>query len=289
MAPRVLDPAGLRARSRVLAAVRRWFDEHGYLEVPTPVRVPTAAMEEHLFPIASEDRWLRTSPELALKRVLAAGLPRVYEIGPCFRGREQGRWHHTEFLMLEWYRVGAQIPDLMDEVEALVAVAAASVGAQSGPWERLTVAQAFAHAGLDLQAVEPEDGSWDTAFFRAWVDQVEPALPRRCFVRDWPASQAALAEVRDDRSPPVAQRFEAYLDGVELANAFLELRDEAEQRRRFAVANAARRAAGEPENAVDEAFCKAVGVLPPVTGIALGIERLVAVLTRAEELACVQV
>lgn len=269
--------------------MRRWFDAHGYLEVPTPVRVPTAAMEEHLFPIASEDLWLRTSPELALKRVLASGLPRVYEIGPCLRGREQGRWHATEFLMLEWYRVGAGLVELMDETEALVRVASRAVGAEDAPFVRLTVAEAFAHAGLSLSDLEPEDASWDTAFFRAWVETVEPALPSRCFVRDWPASQAALSEVRDDGPTPVAQRFEVYIDGIELANAFLELRDEAEQRRRFAVENAKRRAAGEPEHPVDEAFCEAVGRLPPVAGIALGIERLVAVLTRAEELACVQV
>lgn len=285
----MIDPQGLRARARVLAAVRTWFGDHGYLEVPTPVCVPSGAMEEHLFPIRAGDGFLRTSPEFALKRVVAAGLPRIYEIGPCFRGREQGPWHGTEFTMLEWYRAGADLIDLQDEVRALVDVAAAALG-RPGPaaWQVCTVQSLFEPV-VPLDRIEPEDGSWDTAFFRLWVDRIEPSLPAACFVTAWPASQAALSEVRDDRTPAVAQRFEAYLNGVELANAFLELRDGAEQRRRFEESNLHRTRAGEPENPVDDAFCEAVDHLPPVAGIALGIDRLVAALLEEDSIECVRV
>jgi lysyl-tRNA synthetase class 2 len=280
----VIDPRGLRARAAVLAAVRAFLAEHGYREVPTPALVPSPAMEEHLHALAVGGGFLRTSPEFALKRAVAAGLPRVYELGPCFRAREHGPWHRQEFWMLEWYRAGAGLADLMDEVEALVARAAAALGV-AGParWERSTVPARFAALGLDLTTAtaaelgaRPGD-SWDDAFFRRWLEQVEPALPPAVFVRDWPASQAALAQVRTD-GPHRAERFEAYLNGVELANAFLELIDAGEQRRRFEAANAARVAAGEPPHPVDEALIDAVGRMPPTAGIALGVDRLVAAL-----------
>lgn len=280
------DAAGLRARAAVLHAVRTWFAGHGYLEVPTPALVPSPALEEHLYALSAGDGWLRTSPEFALKKVLAAGLPRIYEIGPCWRDREHGSWHGTEFTMLEWYRVGASLADLMDEVEALVAAAARSLGREApGPWRRATVRELFReHTGIDLATAsasdlsdDPTDG-WDDAFFRRWLTDVEPRFTEPLFVRDWPASQAALATVRDDGQWPVADRFEVFLGGVELANAFGELADPVEQRRRFVSANAARLAAGEPPHPVDEALIEAVGRMPPTSGIALGLDRLVAAL-----------
>ncbi len=277
---------GVRARAAALAATRRWFEAHGYLEVPTPVRVPSPAMEEQLFALEAEGAFLRTSPELALKRVVASGLPRVYELGPCFRGRESGGWHGTEFLMLEWYRVGAQLPDLMDEVESLVAAVAAGLEVPApAAWRRETVRGAFlATTGLDLatadaRTLSPRDAdNWDDAFFRRWVEEVEPRLTGAVFVSDWPASQAALAKARTDGDWPVAQRFEAFLGGVELANAFLELIDAGEQARRWRAAQANREAAGEVPYPLDDAFLQAVGHLPTTSGIALGFDRLVAVL-----------
>lgn len=279
-----LDAASLRARARVLQALRIWFDENGYLEVPTPALVRSGGMEEHLHPLAVEDGWLRTSPEFALKRVVAAGLPRIYEIGPCFRGRERGAWHGREFLMLEWYRVGAELADLMFEVEDLIAAAAIALGRHPpGPFRRVTIRDLFERDGVDLTRASPreiaDEDAWDDAFFRRWVERIEPDLEGPLFVEDWPASQAALAQVRDDGDWPVAQRFEVFLDGVELANAFLELTDAAEQRQRFHEANALRAVAGDPPNPVDERFVRAVGEMPPTAGIALGIDRLVAVLT----------
>lgn len=281
-----MDAAGLRARAQVLGAVRGYFASRGYLEVPTPSLVPSPALEEHLFALSAADGFLRTSPEFALKRVVAAGLPRVYEIGPCWRDREQGRWHGREFWLIEWYRVGAALPDLMDEVEGLVAAAAHALGKPSvGPWRRVTVRDLFLEVtGLDLAHAAPDEisdrdpDSFDEAFFRRWVADVEPSLTSPTFVTHWPASQSALAQVRDDGVWPVAQRFEVFLGGVELGNAFLELIESREQLRRFLSANAAREASGEAPHPVDHDLVDAVGRMPPTAGIAVGLDRLVAAL-----------
>jgi len=288
----VIDAEGVRARAGLLRAVRAWFDEHGYLEVQTPTLVPSPAMEAFLYPLTAGDRFLRTSPEFALKRLVAAGLTRVYEIGPCYRDREVGPWHATEFTMLEWYRAGASLSDLMDEVEDLISATARALGApQPGTWRRVTVRELFAeHTGIDLARasaddLSPEDEGWDDGFFRRWVSDVEPKLTAPTLVTDWPASQAALSRIRDDGSWPVASRFEAYLGGVELANAFLELTDATEQRRRFTSANAVRAMAGEAPHPVDEDFIAAVGRMPRTAGIAMGLDRLLAALCRWESIA----
>lgn len=280
-----LDAGGLRARARVLGAMRRVFAERGYLEVPTAVLVPSPAMEEHLHPVSAGGGFLRTSPEFALKRVLGVGLGRIYEIGPCFRDREHGSWHRREFTMCEWYRVGAELEDLMDEVELLVSASAEALGVPvPGPWRRVTIRDLFReHTGIDPSVasaadLSDADESWDDAFARRWVSDVEPRMTGALHVYDWPASQAALARVRDDGAWPTACRFEVYIDGIELANAFLELTEPAEQRRRFLVANEARIAAGELPHAIDEALIDAVVRIPRTAGIALGVDRLVAVL-----------
>ncbi len=284
----MLDPEGLRARAVVLRALRRTLEARGYLEVPTPVRAASPALEPTLFafPVRGGG-YLRTSPELALKRVLAAGLPRIYEIGPCLRAREDGAWHATEFTMLEWYRVGATLPDLMEEVEALVAAAADALGvSRPARWERTTVRALFAQTtGLDLATasaadLDPRDADdWDNAFFRRFVEDVEPGLRGACFVEAWPATQAALATIRTDGGWPVSERFEAYLNGIELANAFQELGDAAILRARWDAANAARARDGEPPHPIDEDALAAIARLPRCAGIALGVDRLVAALS----------
>ena len=280
-----MNADGLRARAVALAATRRWFERNGYLEIPTPSLVESPAMEEHLFAVAAEGGHLRTSPEFALKRVVASGLPRVYELGPCWREDEHGPWHRREFWMLEWYRAGASLTDLMDEVESLVeAVAEALHRPVPSPWRRATVRELFAErTGIDpLTAstadLSSRDDNWDDAFFRRWLEDVEPTFTGALFVRQWPASQAALSTVRTDGNAPYAERFEAFLHGVELANAFHELIDPIEQRRRFELSNEARRAAGHPPHPVDEALIQAVGRMPKTSGIALGFDRLVAAL-----------
>lgn len=276
---------GLRARARALHFLRSWFADHGYLEVPSPVVVPSPAMEEHLYALPAGTGFLRTSPEFALKKVLALGLPRIYEIGPCARGREHGSWHSTEFTMLEWYRAGASLSDILLECTDLVDGTAAALGVPSpGPWRVTTVRDLFrAHTGLDLASVSAselsdQDEPWDDAFFRRWISDVEPRLTGALVVRDWPASQAALATVRTDGGWPVAERFEVYVHGIELANAFQELIDPHEQRRRFAASSAARAAAGEPPHPIDLGLIDAVGRMPRTAGIALGVDRLVAAL-----------
>lgn len=251
------------------------------------MRVPSPALEPTLFAYSvREGGALRTSPELALKRVLAAGLPRVYELGPCLRARESGPWHASEFLMLEWYRAGATLPDLMYEVQDLVGTVAQAL-AQPAPaaWSRHPVRELFLQmCGLDLRSCsasdlssrDPED--WDTAFFRRYLEEIEPRLTHPCFVEGWPASQAALATVRTDRDYARCERFEAYLGGIEIANAFQELGDARELRQRWIEANQERRAAGEPPHPIDELALDAIDRLPRCAGIALGVERLVAVL-----------
>ncbi len=276
----------MRSRAVALATIRRFLHDRCYLEVPTPVMVPSAALEEHLYPLRADGGLLRTSPEFALKRVIAAGLPRVYEIGPCFRGREAGPWHGSEFLMLEWYRAGAALEDLAREATDLVDAVAVALGKPPLPWAHTTVrALVLAACGVDVARAavadlssHEADHTWDDAFFRRWVDSVEPSLRGALVVSGWPASQAALAAVRSDGDWPVARRFEIIVDGVELANAFEELVDGRELQRRFVQSNAARVASGEPPHPVDLDLIDAVGRMPPTSGIAVGIDRLVAVI-----------
>lgn len=270
----------------VLRALRDALHLRGFLEVPTPVLVPSPALEAGLDAVPAAEAWLRTSPEMALKRVVASGLPRIYEIGSCFRAEEVGPWHAREFLLLEWYRVGGSLTALMDDVEALVAAAAAALGrpAPQG-WQRRGYGTLFTEAtGLDphttpAATLSPRDADdLDVALQRRWLEDVEPRLPPACFVTDWPACQAALARVVQVDGRPVARRVEAFLGGVELANGFEELTDAPEQRARFASSARQRQAEGKQPHPVDEAFVEAVGHLPPTAGIALGVDRLVAVL-----------
>jgi lysyl-tRNA synthetase class 2 len=284
-----LDAGGLRARAKVLRALRAVFETRGYLEVPTPTVVPSPALEEHLHALVAQEGqkvagFLRTSPEFALKKALAAGLGRIYEIGPCFRGREHGDWHRREFTLCEWYCVGAELPELMDEVELLVGAAAQALGKIVGPFRRTTIRALFLERlGIDLaQAsaadLSPVEEGWDDAFMRRWVSDIEPGLEGAVFVSDWPASQAALARVWTEGDWPVAARFELYLHGVELANAFLELTDPVELRRRFLASRQARLAAGEEPHPMDEALIAATAQVPRTAGIAMGVDRLVAAL-----------
>lgn len=268
-----LEPELLRARASILHAVRSWFAHHGYLEVHTPALVAAGAMEPHLEPI-SVGRWqLHTSPEFAMKRVLAAGLGRIYQIGPCFREEEVGVHHTREFTMLEWYRVGAGTPELMDEVEDLVRAAARAVGKPEPRFQRRTVSE------LISPDLSPDEWFFD------WVDRVEPGLTHPTIVWGYPAWQAALAR----RVGSTADRFEVYLGGLELANAFAEEQSAEELRRRIALNDATRQAAGRAPHPVDPDFLRAVDHMPRCAGIALGIDRLVMALTGAPHIRAVQV
>jgi lysyl-tRNA synthetase class 2 len=297
----------LAARSRLMAALREFFAGREFLEVETPLLVPSPGLEVHLTAVPAADGWLITSPEYQMKRLLAGGLERIYQVCRCFRAEEEGAHHQREFTMLEWYRAWDDLEAIIDDTEALVAHVATAVNgrpevrvgdrviAVDGRWPRLTVAEAMrAHAGVLVRGDEPADelarrvraagielggaAAWDDVFFTAFVERVEPALAamdRPVLLIDWPAPLGALARRKPD-DPTVCERFEAYVGGIELANAFGELTDPVEQRARFEDDVAARHARGRPVYPLDEKLLAALEEgLPPCAGIALGVDRLV--------------
>jgi len=284
----------LELRARLYAAIRRFFCDRGFLEVETPVLLPANAPEEHVAAVSAGPGWLRTSPELAMKRLLAAGQGKIFQLGPVFRAGENGRWHHPEFTLLEWYRADAGYLEILADAKELLAAAAAALrGAADFAWRdvplscapeswvQLGVSEAFvAHAGWD-PAREFDADRFDLDL----VSRVEPALPadRPVVLMDYPAPLAALARRKPD-DPARAERWELYLGGVELANAYSELTDPAEQRARFEAANARRRARGAAPYPLDEAFLAALAQMPPAGGIALGVDRLLMILADAASL-----
>jgi len=254
------------------------MNDNGYLEVHTPVLVDAPAMEEHLEAVGVGERFLHTSPEFAMKRVLCAGLGRIYQITPCFREEEVGVHHSREFTMLEWYRVGAGTAELMDDVELLFGKAAQAVERPPPVFQRRAVQDLMAEAGhIDTGDQE--------AWFRTWIDKVEPQLTEPTFVHGYPPWQAALSRVRGD----TADRFEVYLSGLELGNAFAEEGDPQTLRERFTESAKAREDAGRQPHPVDEALLACTGRMPRAAGIAVGIDRLVMALTGASDIAQVQV
>jgi lysyl-tRNA synthetase class 2 len=270
----------LKARSQILTALRDWFNRAGFIEVETPVRLPAPALELHIDAEPAGAAFLRTSPELHMKRLLAAGYDRLYQIGPCFRKGERGTLHNPEYTMLEWYRAHADYTDIMRDVEDLLTPLSACPTLP--PWPRLTVEELFLkHAGWNpVEHYEAE------RFEQDLVSKVEPALPRDTpvFVMDYPAAAAALSRRKPGREA-VAERFELYINGIEIANAFSELTDPMEQRLRFEACARERRAANAPVYPLDEEFLAALDLgMPPSGGIALGIDRLVMVLTGATSL-----
>lgn len=309
------DLSVLRLRAELLAQIRAFFAARGVLEVETPALSAAAITDPHLAsfktcysgPGSQHGRplYLHTSPEFAMKRLLAAGSGCIYQIARVFRDGEAGSRHNPEFTLLEWYRVGFDHHRLMDEVAELVGMLLAGRLALAEP-ERLSYRQIFQHhlnldphraTVADLAAcAETRNISIPTGMPLddpdPWLDLllthcVEPRLGsgRLTFVHDYPASQAALARLRPD-DPPVGERFELYINGIELANGFHELGDAVEQRHRFAQENAARRAAGLPVMPVDEHLLAALEFgLPDCAGVALGFDRLVMLATRKTSLA----
>ncbi len=241
-----------------------------------PVRVRSPALEEHLEAFRIGDMWLHTSPEFALKRVLAAGLGRVYSLGPCFRDEERGPEHAAEFTMLEWYRLGTDYRGIALDLESLVGSLGDLAGVAVAPFRHLTWAEAWETYAC---GPVPEDS---VELFRTWVTDVEPRLSGPTLIWDYPASQAAFSVVRGS----VAERFEFYWDGLELANAFTELRDPEELVRRWATANRARESVGRQPYPIDERVVAAVSRHGPCGGIAVGVDRLIQVLLGLEDIHC---
>ncbi len=287
----------LRTRARVLRAIRAFLDAADFVEVDTPLAVPSPGLDVHLAALEvlglGAPRWLATSPEYQMKRLLVAGLPRIYQLSKCFRKGELGRHHEPEFTMLEFYRAHADSAALMRDTEALIADVTRTIRGDtilpsgsdvSTPWERVTVEAAFLeHAGVSVHDVLPDE----ERFFRILIDAVEPALAARrapVFLTRWPASMASLARLcPDDRR--WADRFEAYVDGLELCNGFGELTDPIEQRARFEADLAARAAAGIEPYPIDERFLTALERgMPDAGGNAVGVDRLVMAITGAEHI-----
>lgn len=291
--------ARLRQRKRLTDAVRAFFDARGFLEVETPIVVPSPGLEPHLFAFETElvepdgtraRRYLHTSPEYAMKKLLGEGVGSIYQLARVFRNGERSAQHVPEFTMLEWYRQPGELTELMDDVEALVAALADALGVRRRWTPRRTdMAGAFGRAGLPdplafehpaalaraLEVRAAPDDTWDDVFFRGFLERVEPTFgaDELVIVSGWPASMAALAEIDPD-DPRRARRFEAYLGGVELANAFQELTDPHEQRRRFEAEQAQRRALGRPVPPIDEDLLAALPRLGRCAGVALGLDRL---------------
>lgn len=277
-------------RAQAIKAIRNYFDAEGFIEVDTPVRIPAPANEPHIIPPASGDWFLRASPELQLKRLLAMGFTKLYQIGPCFRQGESGDRHSPEFTMLEWYRANANYLDVLDDMRRYVVAAAMAVngstlverdGVQLDlalSWEIITVQEAMIkYAGWDpLEEYDQDRFDFDMGI------KVEPQLPKDKVVvlMNYPAQAAALAQLSSEDNR-VAERWEAYAFGIELCNAFGELVDPIEQRARFIAAREEKIACGEVPMPLDEEFLSALGSMPPSGGAALGVDRLIMVLTGA--------
>ena len=319
----------LAVRGRVIDAIRAFFRAEGFVEVETPALQTSPGLEPHLRAFATlldEPRegggrpmFLHTSPEFAMKKLLAAGMPRIFQLAHAFRNGERGTLHAPEFLLLEWYCAYASYRDLMRDCERLLrAVGTAVGGAQfrwrgratdpNAAWQHLTVAEAFArHCGIDLLAtcadpaapslaqladaarpigIAPHAGDdWEDLFFRIFLERIEPMLgigaPTVLF--DYPVSMAALARRKPD-DPRLAERFELYVCGLELANAFGELTDPDEQGARFRADQAKRRARYGEAYPIDEDFLAALAHMPESAGIALGVDRLVMLASGAERI-----
>ena len=293
-------------RAKIVSAIRRFFDERGFVEVETAVRIDAPAPEEHIdCPVVlgaasrgemnpSDGRdvsYLRASPELQMKKLLAAGMDRIYQIGPCFREGERGSRHNPEFTMIEWYRKGATYLDIKDDLVSLVSGLMSSredfrreTKDASDGFATLAVRDAYRkYAGWD-----PWEGAWDQDRFDFdMATKIEPAIKALgggVFLTDYPPQAASLAKLRGD----VAERWEFYWDGMELANCFTELCDREEQLRRFEAAKAARQELGESDYPIDREFIACLPQIGSAAGVALGVDRLVMVLTKAKEISAVR-
>lgn len=260
-------------RADILRRMRAFFDGRGFVEVETPVRIPAPAPEPHIdCPPCGRD-FLRASPELQMKKLLAAGMERIYQIGPCFRDGEKGRRHNPEFTMIEWYRRAADYRAIAADLTALFA----ELAPDAGPVVEWRVRDAYREiAGWDPWT------DWDADRFDFdMAAKIEPNLPDEpLFLMDYPRQAASLARISGDS----AERWEFYWKRVELANCFTELCDSDEQRGRFDAARAERRRLGEADYPLDEAFLAKLPDIGSAAGVALGVDRLVMLLCDADSI-----
>lgn len=285
-------------RAAFFRLIRSFFYQHGFLEVDTPIRNPIYIPESNVAPIASEQEFLQTSPELCMKRLLAAGSSKIFQICHCFRKEEKGRLHLEEFQMLEWYRTGADYHQLMFDCETLLRFLLESLmeshlsnsGAchtffsginLGGNWERLTVAEAFSRYSPIKLDQALQDGSFDETL----VEFIEPYLgiASPVFLYDYPVELGSLARIREG-NPAVAERFELYINGVELANGFSELTDADEQRTRFDHEIATIKASTGRNAVMPERFLADLVKLDTAAGIAMGVDRLFMIATNRQQI-----
>jgi lysyl-tRNA synthetase class 2 len=310
--------AASSARNKLLAALRARLSARGFVEVETPALVSAPGMEPHIAafetPFVPEmegpgprSLYLHSSPEYAMKRLLADGCGPIFQICKVFRNGEVSRTHNPEFTMLEMYRPRADYQGIMEDLESALAAGQAAFGREGPfgqtPYERLTVRAALLReAGIDLadcstvdalrRAAEAagvrvgEASRFEDVFFHVFLQRVEPNLgkQRPTFLIDYPAPMASLSRLKP-RDPSVAERFELYVAGSELANGFSELTDAAEQRRRLVDEQAQRRQAGRPVYPLDERFLEAVGRMPPSAGVAVGLDRVLMLLLGVQSIA----
>jgi lysyl-tRNA synthetase class 2 len=276
--------ANLRRRALICEYIRDFFKERDFLEVDTPTRSPAIAPEEFITPFKSEDWFLAASPELYMKRLLAAGYERIFQFSHSFRKGERGRWHNPEFTMLEWYRTGADYSQIISEIEDLVMAIAGRLGFKNNkikyqgriidikrPWPQLTVSNAFLKAaGWDPLEID-DSLRFDTDFVTKVLSSFSPQRPT--VLIDYPAPMASLARLNSG-NPCVAERAEVFIGGLELANAYSELTDATEQEKRFReVIEKIQKERGQTMP-MPEKFLKALPHLLECAGVALGIDRL---------------
>lgn len=308
----------LEKRAEMIRAIRNFFSIRGYIEVETPLRIPAPIPEEHIEPFESEGWYLQSSPEICMKRLAAQGYGKIFQICKCFRKDERGDRHLTELTMLEWYREGYSYMELMDECKEMIRYVAGELTSTAErpssaeadgelyieygsrrisincPWQQLTVSEAFDKYGSVTMEEAESDGSFDEII----SFEIEPHLgiDVPTFIYDYPASCAALARLKPNNRD-LAERFELYIAGIELANGFSELTDPVEQRERLAKVLEKRKLSEEHQPAsvkpgamdMPEKFINDLSKMPATAGIALGIDRLAMLFTNAstiDEVVC---
>lgn len=283
----------LETRARIYEFTRTFFREEGFLEIETPIRLPAVAPEQYIVPFDSEGWFLVTSPELHMKRLLAAGYKRIFQICRCFRKDECGRYHNSEFTMLEWYRIGADYMQMVCDTEKLLITLnqklwhSPSILYQNQkiditpPWHRITVRDAFLQAAGWDPITEFDPARFDEDMVTKVIPSFAPGRPT--VLMDYPAPAASLARLKPGETG-VAERAEIFLGGLELANAYSELREQEEQQKRFQIEIENIQQAQKRKVTMPWQFIKSIAHLPECGGIALGIDRLVMLLCDARSI-----
>ena len=292
----------LEKRAAIVRGIRKFFDDQGFVEVETAVRIDAPAPEEHIdCPPVVGGGYLRASPELQMKKLLAAGMDKIYQIGPCFREGERGSRHNPEFTMIEWYRRGATYLDIKRDLEELLlelgvgercrcTMEGKNLPVLCTPTPKfytLRVRDAYRdHAGWDPWT------EWDQDRFDCdMATKIEPAIKSiggGVFLMDYPPQAASLAKLSTTPPTPYAERWEFYWNGIELANCFTELCDKDEQLKRFTAVKESRKLLKESDYPIDYEFIESLSLMGRAAGVALGIDRLVMILTETEEISAVR-